>query len=447
MSTEVLIELDTPAAVPDVAVAPPARRYRALGLALCAVLVLAVAGSVPAVTPMWRRAGVVPAVPGDGVYAVAGGRLYVSVAEGGRRVTSAYAMHPMRRLWTARTADDIDAPPRLAVFRGGLIVQNGKYTDILDARTGAVRWSSPVRVLPLPGGRTGLVVDPQFSPGTEYDESSGAPGMLYFALDGTSHTRPPERTVLRGVDLATGRQRWSTSLPGAIYASPATAQPATVVVVSSQRLEVRDADSGAVRRQQPMPVDPRRVATWSEVVGDLLLVSSTTPTGDMTNAYALDTLRPRWQRTLHSDSGNTRNCTGLPCERRSSTLMVLDPATGAARWESEGWVDLVAWAGQTLVFEGSGRDSRPVRVVNAATGAPQVDLSPWQAVAERSGDAPLVLSRTDFTAGTTFGVLRPGQRTVRELGHTDGLVQSCRSDAEVVACRSEQGIEVFVYRS
>lgn len=447
MSTEVLIELDTPTGAPATGTVPPTRRYRPLGLALCVLLLLAVTAAVPAVTPMWRRAGVVPAVPSDGVYALDGDQLYVSVSSGSRRLTSAYAGDPLRRLWTTQTTDDADAVPRLAATWDGVVVHNGRYTDILDGRTGALRWSSPVNVQPMAGGRTGLVVDPQFEPGTEYDEASGAPGMLYFAADGTSHTRPPERTVLRGIDLATGRQRWTTSLPGAIYTGPATNRAEALLVVTSQQMELRDPDTGAVRRRQPLPPNPGRVTTWTEVMGGLILISTATSTVDTVNAYSLDTLQPRWQRSLRADSRNTRTCVGMLCERRASTLVVLDPATGRARWETDGSVDLTAWAGRTLVFEGTGKEPRPVWVVDAATGAPQVDLSPWQAVADAPDGTPLVLSRTDFTAGTTFGVLRPGQRAVRELGHTDGRVQSCRSDAELVACRSEQGIEVFVYRS
>lgn len=447
MSTEVMIELDSPGPTSDTSRRPPAHRYRVLGSALTVLLLLLLAGAAPAVTPSWHSSGLVAAVPADTVMEVTGARLYISVGQHGRRVTSAYATRPLRQLWTADTLDDPDAPPQLQAVQGQVIVQVGKYTDVLDARTGKLRWASPANVQPLPGGRTGLVTRPEFRPGSEYDESSGDPGILYFSPDGTSHTRPPERTELRGVDLATGRQRWSTSLPGAVYAAPTTGRPAGLVVVSSGRLDLLDADTGAVRRQRDLPASRGRVAAWSEIVGDLVLINSAGSDGDTVSAYGVDDLEPRWQRAVPVESGNSRSCTGLLCERRPSTLAVLDPRTGAASWQTKGSVDLVAWGRSAIEVEGSGSDPQPLRTVNPATGAAQTDLSEWQAYATGPRDSPLVLSRTDFTSGTTFGVLLPGQRMVRELGHSDALVISCQSTTGVVACRSERGIEVFTFRA
>lgn len=447
MSAEVLIELDPAAPIATAPPPLPMHRYRLPGLVLCLLMALATTGAAPAAVPMWHRAGMVPRVPADAIVELAANRLYVSVSAGERRITSAYATYPMRRLWSTETPDDGQGAPRLKVTRGGVLVQVGRYTDVLDPRSGGRLWRSPVPVQPLPGGRTGLVVDPQFRPGTLYDESSGDPGMLYFTADGVSHNRPPERTVLHGVDLVTGRQQWSTSLPGAIYAAPATADPATLVVVSAQRLDLLDADTGAVRRQRSLPANRDRVTAWSEIVGGLVLISSTTTTGDKVSAYSLDTLEPRWQRTLDANDGNTRACAGLLCERRRSTLVVLDPSTGDPRWESGGPTDLQAWGDTVLQVERSGDDPRPVRVVSRVTGAPLTDLLGWQELADGPTDGPLVLSRPDDVAGTAFGVLRPGQRTVLRIGRSDDRVSSCRADARLVACRIDQSLVLFTYQA
>lgn len=447
MSTEVLIELGPTAAEPVTSPPLPMRRYRPAGLLICVLLLLATSGAAPGVVPMWHRAGVVPGVPEDAVVELDGSRLYLSVSAGDHRITSAYTTFPMRRLWSAQTPDDGQGAPHLKAVRDGVLVQVGRFTDILDPDSGARLWRSPVPVQPLPGGRTGLVVDPRFRAGTLYDESSGDPGMLYFAADGVSHNRPPEVTELHGVDLRTGRQRWSTSLPGAVYAAPATTDPATVAVVSAQRLDLLDADTGAVRRQRDLPASLDRVAAWSEIVDGLVLIRSTTDTGDLVSAYALDTLQPRWQRILDSDDGNSRACVGLLCEWRPSSLVTIDPASGDPRWEIGGTADLKAWGGTVLEVDLSGEDSRPVRTISRVTGRTLTNLGGWQAVAEGPADAPLVLSRHDVTTGTGFGVLLPGQHAVLPIGRSDDRVSGCRAGTQLVACRLGAGLELFTYRA
>ena len=444
MSAEVLIELDTTASARAADRTPPAHRYRPLGLAVALLLVLALAGAVPSVTPMWQRAGLVDVVGREPVIRVVGDRLYVTAIDGAQRVTAAWSASPLRQLWSARTADE-DAPARLDVTHDAVVVQVGRHTDVLDARTGRLRWTSPVQVQVLPGDRTGLSQDPRYRPGSEYDESSGDPGALYYASDGTWYTRPPEQTVLNGTDLATGRERWSVSVPGSAFAAEATARPASVVVVASDRLQLLDADTGTVRVQRLLPHGPQTTA-YSEVVGDLLMVSDSYVDATTMTAYALDTLAPLWTRPVVEAAGNSRTCTGLLCERLPTRLAVLDRRTGAISWETDGQVDLIARGRSTLVVQGHFANPTPVRTVNPATGAEQADLTRWQSYADGPADQPLVLARPDSETGTVFGVLRAGQRTVTEIGRSDVPVTGCRSGATLVACIAAEGIEVFRYR-
>ncbi|BFU43033.1 PQQ-binding-like beta-propeller repeat protein [Krasilnikovia sp. MM14-A1004] len=442
-----LIELSTDPAAPPAPARPALRRHRRLGLALAAVLALALAGAVPAAAVFWRRAGVVP-LASAADFQVAGGRLYTFDVVDGRRITSAWTMRPLRRLWrTATTADDapggtLQGGSSVQIAGDHVLLRAGQATTVLDARTGAVRWISPVPVLPLTDD-IGLVQAEQFRPGTEYDESSGAPGALYFSSSGQPHTEPPEVTELRGVDLTTGRARWSARFPGSIYPARTRGRVAGVVVMASGRLSLRAADSGAVLREQSLPRIPGAMS-WGDVVGDLLLVRQAAgDDGTVVTAFAMDTLAPRWRRTEPADAGNSATCTGLACEKAHSRLVVLDPGTGRPRWRTTGDVDLQTGAGYAVEVQ-SGR-SRPLRAVDPASGMPVVDLSAWQAFATGPAPAPLVLARREAGQGTAFGVLLPGRRVVQPLGESRTALTDCAADTRFVACRASAGVEVWAY--
>ncbi|GAB1642362.1 PQQ-binding-like beta-propeller repeat protein [Krasilnikovia sp. MM14-A1259] len=443
-----LIELSTdPAAPPAPARRPVLGTHRRLGLAVAAVLVLALAGAVPAAAVFWRRSGLVPLADGA-EFQVAGGRLYTFDAVDGRRVTSAWTMRPLRRLWRAATTTDdmpggmLQGGSSVQAIGGHVLLRAGQATTVLDARTGAVQWASPVPVLPLTDD-VAMVQAEQFRPGTEYDESSGAPGALYFSSDGQPHTEPPEVTELRGVDLTTGRTRWSARFPGSIYPARARGRTPGVVVMAAGRLTLRAADTGAVLREQPLP-PIAGTQSWGDVVGDLLLVrQAAAGDGTVVTAYALDTLAPRWRRTEPSDAGNSATCTGLACEKVRSDLVVLDPGTGRPRWRTGGNVDLQTGAGYAVEVQ-SGQ-SRPLRAVDPASGAPLVDLTGWQTFAAGPAAAALVLSRRDDGRGTSFGVLLPGRRVVQRLGTSGIALTDCSADARFVACRAPGGVEVWAY--
>jgi hypothetical protein len=441
-----LIELsgDHPAAAP--APRPPAYRYRRSGLVLAAVLVLGLAGAVPAAALLWRRTGLVP-LPAAAEFQVAGGRLYTLEVAGGRRITSAWTMHPLRRLWRITTTAEQVAG---GLLQGGSSVQavgsyvllrTGQSTTVLDAGTGAVRWTSSLPLVPL-SDTVAMVQQEQFRAGTQYDESSGAPGALFFSSAGLPHTEPPQRTDLTGVDLATGGTRWRATFPGSIYPAKVRGRADAVVVVTAGRLWLRSATTGAALRTRDLPAADG--SSWGEVVGDLLLVRrAAKDAGTVVTAYAMDTLEPRWQRPEADDEANSATCSGLACEKAHRDLLVLDPGTGVPRWRTDGSVDLRRAAGYALEVQ-SGQ-SRPLRAVDPASGTPQVDLSAWQSLAAGPDTAPLVLSRREAGRGTAFGVLLPGGRAVHRLGVSSTPVTDCVADFRFVACRAARGVEVWTY--
>jgi hypothetical protein len=436
------ISLDKPFAV---AARPPAYRYRVPGLGLAVLLVLALAGAVPVAAVRWQHAGLVP-LAADADFQIAGGRLFTLEVTGGRRLTSAWALSPLRRLWRATTtAEDsagglIQGGSSVTVAGDVVLLRAGATTTVLDARTGAVRWTSPLPIVAL-SDTVGMVQDEQFQPGTEYDESSGAPGALFFSAAGRPHTRPPLRTDLTGVDLATGRTRWIAPFAGSIYPARARGVPGALIVLAAGTLWLRSALDGSVLRSQALPSGPG--SAWGNVVGNLLMIRQ----AGVVSAYTITDLEKRWQRSEPADDGNSASCAGLTCVKSGRRLLVLDPATGVPRWHTGGDVDLLPAAGYALEMQ-SGL-SRPLRAVDLGTGAARVDLRDWQTFALAPGDAgsPIVLSRQVAGGGVKFGVLMPGRPVVQVLGVTRAAVTDCFADTHLLACRARAGIEVFTYAS
>ncbi|HEX9999527.1 MAG TPA: hypothetical protein VGB74_03660, partial [Actinoplanes sp.] len=261
-----MIELDL-TGWPDPALAspPPAHRYRLPGLLLAAVLAVALGASAPGVPTLWQAVGTLPVHNTDTPFLLAGDELYSIAAAGDEWVVTAWSIggQAPRQLWTAPTAARVSGPDdvgfaRVSATRVGAVVllSDGPATSVLDADTGHLRWSLPVPVMPLPGGRVGIVQHQQFRSGTVYDQDSGEPGMLYFSSTGEPHTEPPLHTEVRGVDLDTGAALWSVSLGGSVNVVAAPGTAPAVLILSSGRIERLDGHTGAVlHRAAPATVD------------------------------------------------------------------------------------------------------------------------------------------------------------------------------------------------
>jgi outer membrane protein assembly factor BamB len=448
-----LIELDL-YAPPEPAPGPaPPGRHRAAAFGLVLILALGgFAGSAPAASTLWNRLGSVPIGAPEGSYAIVGGRLYTFDRAGTRLTTTAWSMSPLRRLWSRITP--VHAPgqngmqPGLGysvtqVGAGDVLLQSERSSAVADARTGRIRWTLPEVVRPLAGGRTGLVYDQQFRPGTEYDEAKGAQGPLYFADDGIFHVEPPFRTTLRAVDLRTGREKWQTTLPGVAVAEGEPGSPDGVFVVAPDRLVVLDANTGAVRRLRLLDGPAPRDLSLGDIVDGLVLVRHGAPgNGGTVTAYSTRTLERMWQRPEPVDGGPVAYCDGVLCEQEPDGVAVLDPATGRPRWHTTDDIGLVAH-GSNLV-EMSDGGGRPMRARDVATGAVRAELTRWAFAATSTSDAALVLMQ--LAGGrTVFGVLPSGSGTVQPLGYSSTPVIDCAADDRYVACRLIDGVEVWAY--
>jgi PQQ-like domain len=450
-----LIELDLDAPPAAAAGRPPLRFYRYGGLLLTALLVLALGGAVTVTSVIWRRDGSLPLAGPDTSFQILGGRLYTMDTAGAQRVTTAWTMNPVRRLWSASTplAQDPssgaiihDGNAHLAGAGAYTLLQSSIGTTVLDVATGAVRWASRAPVLAESDG-VGVVQQTQFRAGTAYDESSGDPGPLYWSATGQPHTEPPRRTTLRGLDLATGRPLWSADVRGSAYVVPAASDATGFVVIAADALTERAAATGTVLRRHPLTRAGGSDISYPDVDGDLLLLRHDAPDGSsVATAYGLDTLQPRWQLSAPPDNGNGSTCIDLPCREDANGLTVLDPTHGAPLWHAGTYVDLIRRAAGAL--EVRGVSSRPLRLRDPGTGAVLADLSGWDAVVDGDAADPIVLFRAEPPDGhAAFGVLLPGGHAVQPLGRAGGRIESCVSDDQHVACRTTDGVEVWSYRT
>ena len=170
-----LIELSTETPAPPAAASPPpAYCYRRAGLVLAVLLLLALGGAAPAASVLWQRVGAVPVPPqrrlpadrrhplhdGSGRGAARADRL------AGRAGPAALELLGRQRARTRSTW--------LRRRRTSRVVRSGRSVTVLDARTGAVRWTSAVAVQPV-SDTVAFVEEEIFRPGTEYDPAVRRP--------------------------------------------------------------------------------------------------------------------------------------------------------------------------------------------------------------------------------------------------------------------------------
>jgi outer membrane protein assembly factor BamB len=443
-----LIELDRDAPVAPPPSRPPDRYFRYATILAVVALVLTLGGAVPTVPVLWRRTGLAPLAGASTSYQLVGDTLYTLDGNANRRTTTAWSLDPLHKMWSVSTAlqlddsgtvihDDAATLSRVGPY---LLLLSGSEATVIDPATGRIRWTSKVPLL-TGRGTTALVQDAQFAAGTEYDQSSGDPGSLYFSAGGVPHTSPPQRTVLRGLDLATGRQRWAHTEPGSVYAVPAGDPTDGYLVISADRIALLDGRTGAVRRTRALPRATGDI--FPDVIGDVVLMAS----DGSVRAVSVSAFDFLWQHTesigARADQGS---CLGLLCDTGRDSITVLDPATGAARWTAPSSALLIARGPDVLEEQTDTQD--PIVVRDRSTGRARVDLRAWQTVADSDPDDPILLFRAQTgTARAQFGALLPGAGRVQPLGRTSAPVSECSSDARYVACRTAGGVEVFAYRA
>jgi hypothetical protein len=186
-----VIELDLDAPSAPAASRAPARRYRPFGL-IAACLLLALGGAAPPRSVLLQRLGVVPLIASDTGYAMAGDTLYTVAVTDDERVTSAWRGSPPRRVWSLPEPSSPDRPPSAGVTqRYGVVLLDGRPgSTVIDAATGAMRWSSPSTVQVL-GPRTGVVARTTFRPAPSTTRSPATPASCSGRTPAARTHSPP----------------------------------------------------------------------------------------------------------------------------------------------------------------------------------------------------------------------------------------------------------------
>ncbi|BBH64186.1 hypothetical protein ACTI_08710 [Actinoplanes sp. OR16] len=429
------------------ALRPPPRRYRHAGLILVAILMTTLGGAVPAAAVVWRHLGELGPVDTTEVpVQLTGDRLFTVASSGVRRQVTAWQLDPPRQLWTSEVplGAGYDATRGLfgavTVRQSGdvVLVSEGVTTTALDARIGAVRWTAPVVVTLLTSGRTGVVVERVFRPGTEYDQASGDPGPLYFSSTGVPYTEAPIRTEVRGIDLVTGKTVWTAAPGGSVTVDPARGEPPAVLITASDRLLRLDGATGRTLATTGLPELNGQGPATGSVVGGLALVGYQDPSRLV--AYDQRTLRRLWQQDRTEAQGEVAGCRNVLC----GGLRVLDPATGAAAWTTGAETDLTARAGSVL--ETRSDTGLPVRLADPLTGRTVTDLRGWDEALDGDPDGALILRRDDGDDGQSFAAVLPGHTGLRLLGTAPVNSGECAADARHLVCRDGTGLSVWAYR-
>ncbi|MEV6843986.1 PQQ-binding-like beta-propeller repeat protein [Actinoplanes sp. NPDC051411] len=447
-----LIELDLtaqPGPVPPSI--PPARRYRTSGLVLAVALVFVLGGAGGPDTLGWRFLGTIasPPIP-ESPFQLDGDRVYTAGGLGDHRTVSAWSLaKPPAKLWSVAVPAREIGPDqvaygdvRAATVGDVVLITDGPETTAVDARTGAARWHTAIGVHPLTGGRVGLVQDPKFRAGTEYNQAGGAPGDLYFSATGVPHDQPPVTTEFRGVDLRTGATAWTASAPGSVVYFD---HPSGVVVLASDRLTLLSSTTGAVRRAIALPTLAGQQPQSGRLIGDLVLVSYGSEHGDARSlvAYSVRTFQQLWRVPQAKELVDPGVCAGLVCADAASGVSVLDPATGHTLWHAPG-LDLVRVGADVLEQDTGTSDA--VRVVDPANGDDELWLKGWSSDITAADGSPLLLRRTDDTRVSMFALVEDDPVALRPLGATHGVVSDCATDSSFVVCRGTGVLQVFSYR-
>lgn len=411
------LDLDRPAA--QSSARPPMSARRPAGLALAAVLALALGGAAPAAPALWHGLGTIT-LAADDLYAVDEGHVLTVESPQERPRLSAWGTDPVRRLWT--TELDPGVPPvlmnvygaRLTIAGDRVLAQSQDFrTTAVGLGTGRKLWESPVPVVPAAPG-VGLARTETYPPGSE-TEGDGSGGGIYISTTGVQYHEPPLTTDLAGIDLATGRTRWTRHHTGSASATPVGPR---LLEVAKNRLRLLDPANGRVLAERA-PAEIFGI----DIVDGLVLVAE----ARRTVAYDGRTLEPRWRapQSRTDEYLNPGLCQGLICRKSAAGVQVLDPATGRTRWTTAAGPALRRDGPAVVEMEETSR--RPLRLLDPATGEVRAPLAAWQMVTQ-IGD--ILLSRPDRA-----GRRRPGLYADYTAAHLMYLSRGYRPDGRGLACR------------
>jgi len=243
-----------------------------------------------------------------------------------------------------------------------------------------------------------------------------------------------------GLDLTTGRTRWSFEQPLQGYTTTAAYTDGfprrLITATTAGRIEVRDSATGAVVSQGIATAPPRwsrrGITAWS--TGDLVLIGGL---GGIT-AYSLADLRPRWHSPIELAGHWVQDCVDAICVfGYRGGVQALDPGTGQLRWTADRWTGADEVGRYLLVSGNQGLEGRyPLAVMEPDTGRVRGDFGAWWTAGAVRADGTVVGLRQRIGEDVVYyGLLDPARLAVRVLGTATAVSGDCQPTTDVLVCR------------
>ena len=396
--------------------ARPRRRWRhwvSAGLVLAAVLALFPAGSGPdPLAPLFEIEGGTDSLLTDG------SSVFVALPRPGHTVVSAYRATDGRQRWSTSYGEET----RLVTARDGLLVLTTfrpQEIVAIDTVSGKVVWRlqrySPV-VASVPGLDV-LVVGQAGRPGAD-------PGMV-------------------GIDIRTGRVRWSSAQP-MTATSTVSDFKGWAELDADGTLRVYDIGSGAPVRSVKLDVAARVHAF--NVAGDLLIAYVAGDSG--ASVFDLTTGRRLWRVETAGRPEPLWPCGTALCHLTfdrpgSQGLAGLDPRTGRRLWWLDSWG--FTQVGDRHLVATLGNERGPSVLVDAASGAVVQRLGRWRILAARDWPRFVVWQTDPYDRTTLFARVDGAAGTVTVFGRLKEVYEYPRCDVSgaVLVCGGMFRISVW----
>jgi hypothetical protein len=252
-----------------------------------------------------------------------------------------------------------------------------------------------------------------------------------------------------GLDLDTGRTRWSFEQPlqgHTTVAGFADGFPRRLITATTAgHIEVRDTADGTVVSEGDVTArsgwSRRGITVWP--TGELVLIGGL---GGIT-AYTLAGLTLRWHSTLDLSGRWVQDCVDAICVfGYRGGVQALDPGTGRVRWAANRWTNAEEAGSYLLVNGDQGLEGRyPLAVVEPVTGVVHGDFGEWRAAGPARADGTVVGLRQRIGDDVVFyALLDPATLAVRVLGTATTVSGDCQATTEVLVCRRiDAGVAIW----
>ncbi|WP_436527160.1 outer membrane protein assembly factor BamB family protein [Actinoplanes sp. HUAS TT8] len=363
------------------------------------------------------------------------------------------------------------ADPYLITGAGRLLTQTNGLITAYDLGTGTLRWqagqSTPVYRLRIGEGL--VLMQPWTTTGASDSTSaiSVATGAKVWdnprsvitftgsdtllAVTGTRSLSGTNRRVqglIEVLDPGTGQARWQVRVPSTavVLGVPGPADSGTRMLMVRDDRTARLFDLSDGRQMNVRELPAANYGPENPVVaGGVVLLRHPGPSGMEVSAYDPVTLRELW--TMPADGTyEVRSCGLLACFLGQDGVSAVDPSTGDRRWAEAGW-QAVTERGSALLAYPDSDISRPVGLVDSATGRVRVDLRGWLPMpgSDSSGDL-LVTREVPAGARTMVAVADQVAGRVRPIALLPEDTGDCEAAPGRLVCRSTTGeLVVWAY--